>query len=464
MRHVAFLLLDGTSSDLGGRLRRALETPLVNYSPPYDTCSIDVCPDAAHAARAARENGPAVLFALIPAGSVEASVKLVRSIALEGSPPVVLVTPSADPGELWQFLKAGAADFLTPPLDAATVLPRIWRLVALEQAAETTHHIVKSSVALKQLLGESAAMAAVKEKIPLIARCDACVLITGETGTGKELCARAIHYLSARMRKPFVPVNCGAIPPELAENELFGHEGGAFTGAVAVKRGLVREADGGTLFLDEIDSSPLLVQVKLLRFLQDKEYRPLGSSRIRHGNVRILAASNADLSQIVRQGRLRRDLYYRINVLPLLLPPLRDRPEDIALLGRHFVRKYSAEFRRPARDLAPAAVQKLAAYDWPGNVRELEHIIQRAVMIAQGHRVELDDVALPESAQPAGDSFKMAKARLVAHFERSHLQQLLSMYDGNITRAAAAARKNRRAFWELLRKHKIDTRRFKAPA
>jgi len=200
------------------------------------------------------------------------------------------------------------------------------------------------------------------EKIPQIAQCDANVLISGETGTGKELYARAIHYCSSRAGRPFMPVNCGAIPGELVENELFGHERGAFTSAVTLQTGLVEEANGGTLFLDEVDCLSMFAQVKLLRFLQEKEYRPLGSTRMREANVRVIAASNVNLEEAVGNGKARQDLFYRLNIIALTLPPLRERLEDIPLLARHFLEKYSREMNKEAPDLQSDALQIMMAH------------------------------------------------------------------------------------------------------
>jgi two-component system, NtrC family, response regulator GlrR len=320
---------------------------------------------------------------------------------------------------------------------------------------------------LRHMVGESPAFLAAIEKVPLVARCDATVLISGETGTGKELVARAIHYLSPRAKKPFVAVNCGAIPPELVENELFGHERSAFTGATASQTGLIQEAEGGTLFLDEVDSLPLLAQVKLLRFLQEKEYRPLGAGRMLKADVRVVAAANSDLEGAVEAGRLRQDLYYRLSVIPLHLPALRERREDIPLLARHFLAKYAREMGQPARGLSPGALQTLLDHPWPGNVRELEHVVQRAVVLSQDQgEVGAGHVVLPRSrrsaARPAAEGFQQAKARAVAEFEAAYIRDLLLLHQGNISRAAKSAEKNRRAFWELIRKHGIDAESFRA--
>ena len=318
---------------------------------------------------------------------------------------------------------------------------------------------------LPQLLGESPAFLAEIRKIPLLAQCDVNVLISGETGTGKELCARAIHYLSPRAGRPFIAVNCGAIPVELVENELFGHERGAFTDASTAQGGLIHEAEGGTLFLDEIACLPLLAQVKLLRFLQDKEYRRLGSTKTQQGDVRVVAAMNIDLEEAVREGKLRQDLYYRLNIIPLVLPPLRERREDIPLLARYFLAKYAAKLNKYVTDCSPDVMQLLVLYEWPGNVRELEHTIERAVVLSEQAVIHKADIILPRVAAAAHqDSFQEAKAKVIAQFERTYIQGLLLAHQGNITKAARAAQKNRRAFWQLMRKHLLDAHSFKSSA
>jgi two-component system, NtrC family, response regulator GlrR len=271
------------------------------------------------------------------------------------------------------------------------------------------------------------------------------------------LCGRAIHALSARSKGPFVPLNCGAIPVDLLENELFGHQAGAYTGAGAATQGLVREADGGTLFLDEIDSLPVPAQVKLLRFLQDKQFRSLGSSKTSQADLRIIAACNGNLEEAVRAGRFRKDLYYRLNVTRLTLPPLRERMEDVPALARHFLSKYATLFSRPARELSNGAMQRLMDYAWPGNVRELEHVIECSVVHSETAVVSASVIPLPSIERDSiEDSFRALKARAVADFERSYIARALKANEGNISRAARAAKKNRRAFWELLRKHRIE--------
>jgi transcriptional regulator with PAS, ATPase and Fis domain len=312
------------------------------------------------------------------------------------------------------------------------------------------------------LIGESATFQEVLRQIPLFARCDATVLLEGETGTGKEVCARALHYLSPRSDHPFVPVNCGAIPLELVENELFGHERSAYTGATQTQQGLVAAAEGGTLFLDEIDSLTAAAQVKLLRLLEQKEYRPLGSTCSRTADVRLLAATNTESAACVRAGRLRQDFYYRLNVLQVRLPPLRERPGDVLLLARHFLARFAARLHQPVPTLSEPALKTLLGHDWPGNVRELEHVLERAVVLAAGRSViGRADIVLPLVSEPQPQSFRDAKARAVARFERTYIENLLAAFQGNITRAAQAGQKNRRAFWELIRKYGIDPRAYR---
>lgn len=327
---------------------------------------------------------------------------------------------------------------------------------------QKTRQALTEKLGMQQLIGASSAFVAETSKIPRIARSDVSVLISGETGTGKEMVGRAIHYLSPRAAKPFIPINCGAIPVELLENELFGHERGAFTGASGSRAGLIQEAENGTLFLDEVDALPLPSQVKLLRFFQNKEYRPLGSTKVIKGDVRIVAASNANLEEAVATGTLRRDLYYRLNVVPIVLPPLRDRSHDILLLARHFLDQYAAKLNSPARDFSPDAGRKLMLYSWPGNVRELEHVVERVVVLCPERIIQEHHIVFPGENNQLGQlSFQEMKANVIARFETNYIQNLLIAYQGNISKAARAAQKERRTFWQLVRKYKIDVTKFK---
>jgi two-component system response regulator GlrR len=369
--------------------------------------------------------------------------------------PVMGIVEGAKPNEAMELLQMGMLDFITPPLTAVDVLPRIWRILEKKTPDEILIQKLKTKIGLKQLVGKSPVFQTEINKIPLIAKCDASVLISGETGTGKELFARAIHYLSLRASKPFIPVSCGATPLELVENELFGHVQGAFTGASSPQAGSLQEAHGGTLFLDEIDCLPLLAQVKFLRFLQEREYKQLGSAKVHHADVRVIAATNVDLEKAVQEGKFRQDLYYRLNVIPLALPPLRDRPEDIPFLARHFLERYAFEFKKETKDFTDEAMQKLLVYDWPGNVRELENVVERAVVFSTRASIQQVEISIPRSESSRQESFKKAKDRTIQEFEKKYIEGLLAACEGNISKAARAAEKNRRAFWELIRKHKI---------
>jgi DNA-binding NtrC family response regulator len=292
---------------------------------------------------------------------------------------------------------------------------------------------------------------------------DAPALIEGETGTGKELVARAMHYVGPRADCPFIPVNCGAIPDGLIESELFGHTRGAFTDAHASHAGLVAQANTGTLFLDEVDGLSSKGQVTLLRFLQDMRYRPLGARREERANLRIIAATNADLSALVEQRQMRADLLFRLKILTLRVPPLRDRPGDACVLAEHFVRCYGARYGKAVKSLAPKTVEALEAYPWPGNVRELENLVHRAFLLSDGPMIHIDELERtrtqpgPEAPPSAPDlSFTRAKADAIASFERSFLARALTRANGNVTLAAQLSGKERRSFGKLLKKHGID--------
>ncbi len=369
------------------------------------------------------------------------------------------------PGQLpslWPLLRMGVIDFMVLPATADEITLRLRRVLG-ESAAVPPVHERALDPRLRGFVGGSKAFVAQLARLPLLAACDAGVLILGETGTGKELCAQAIHYLSPRAAHPCVAVNCGAIPLDLVESELFGHLKGAFTNAHNARDGLVAEAEGGTLFLDDIDCLPLAAQAKLLRFLQEREYRPLGAARVRRADVRVIAASNHQLPAMAARGEFRQDLFYRLNVLNLELPPLRNRREDIAPLSLHFISRFARQFGRAVTGLTPAALHRLMTHDWPGNVRELEHVIERAVLLAPATVLTERDVAVGGTSEPAdAESFRAAKARVVQDFERGRIEQLLTAHAGNVTHAAAAARKNRRAFIALMQKYRIVPERFRA--
>src|SRR5262245_17376073 len=318
----------------------------------------------------------------------------------------------------------------------------------LKLEAEIAIERLRGKQALLNLVGRSSTFLEVVERVCAVAKSDASVMVEGETGTGKELVARAIHYLGKRADRPFVPINCGSLPDSLLEDELFGHERGAFTDARTRRIGLIAQADGGTLFLDEVDSLSPRAQVALLRVLQDRTVRALGAERERKVDVRFIAATNASLAALVRTGHFRSDLYYRMCVLGIAVPTLRDRGSDVVLLARHFLERYSNSRHPP--ELSPAAELALQTYLWPGNVRELENVIQRAVALAPASLLEPEDLGLaPPKAMPATPAlpsldeepdvltmtYREAKRAIVAAFERQYLTRLMQSHRGNVTRS-----------------------------
>jgi DNA-binding NtrC family response regulator len=325
--------------------------------------------------------------------------------------------------------------------------------------------------ALANLVGADPGFAAAVDRLPAIAASDATVLITGETGTGKELFARAVHYLSPRAARPFVAVNCGAISDSLLEDELFGHERGAFTDARARRTGVLEAADGGTLFLDEVSSMSGRAQAALLRVIQERSFRRLGSSTERRVDLRIVTATNVPLDALVVQGALRADLYYRVNVLPVHLPPLRERTADILRLARHFLDRHARSGSSVPR-LTVEAEAALLAHDWPGNVRELENTIVRGMSFAREGEIGLPELGLRPAAPPpfplesadAPSSFRDLKRRAIATFEHEYLQRVMTEHRGNVSRAARTAGKERREFGKLLKRHRLDPQDFAEPS
>lgn len=316
------------------------------------------------------------------------------------------------------------------------------------------------------MIGQSLVFLETLQLVKKTARCDAPVLIEGETGTGKELVARAIHYDSDRHEYPFIPINCGAIPDDLIENELFGHKRGAFTGAQADNPGLISQAQHGTLFFDEVDSLSLKAQVTLLRFLQDQLYRPLGGGEPCSANVRIIVACNADLAKLVEQNLFRQDLLFRLKIVYLKLPPLRDRRGDAALLAAHFLKECVAKYDRGEKVLHPETIRWLDQYKWPGNIRELENLISREYLFEDGDVIHIASSTHSQSERRNGIDrrhanlnhldFNKAKSQVIDDFEKCYLTEALTKASGNVTKAAKLVGKERRAFGKLLKKHGVD--------
>jgi len=349
-----------------------------------------------------------------------------------------------------EAVKTGAEEFLAKPFTDTELLSAVQRV--LDKAKVRRSGLTKTDRAVpahKGLIGRSEGMRKVFIAINKASSSSATVLITGESGTGKELAARAIHYSSARSAAPFVPVNCGGIPEGLLESELFGHVKGAFTGAIDSRAGFFHAADGGTIFLDEISDMSLAMQAKLLRVLQDKKVCMVGSNRTRKVDVRILAATNKDLQSLVKKGLFREDLFYRLNVITIVIPPLRERADDILLLAHHFLTKFAAESGKPQLRFSDEALQSLRSYNWPGNVRELENVIQHLVVMTDGGLIEVPD--LP-SLMRFSVLRKTGFDRTLAEVESEYITNVLASVDGNKTRAAEILGIDRKTLREKLKR------------
>jgi DNA-binding NtrC family response regulator len=356
--------------------------------------------------------------------------------------PVVLMTAFGSIDSAVEAMRTGAFDYLTKPFEPDAVILAVERALAHRALAlenEQLRRAVDRSTSLGELIGRSPAMREMFALIKRIAHTRSSVLITGESGTGKEVVARAIHFHGDRSEKPFVPINCTAIPEGLLESELFGHVRGAFTGAHASKRGLFEKADGGTLFLDEIGDMGLALQGKLLRVLQDREIRPVGGTQSVRVDVRIIAATNRDLEAEIAAGRFREDLFYRLNVIPIHIPPLRERPEDIPVLAEAFLRRH-AEGRRSF--LSPEAMERLQSHPWRGNARELENVLERALALSDSETLGPDDIPLPGApvaAAPKGENFLAAAAArgtTLHELGERYTEEVLRATGGNKVRAA----------------------------
>jgi two-component system response regulator GlrR len=356
-------------------------------------------------------------------------------------------------------------EFLCWPCATPELAVRVQRFLGNADAAPDPDAGLLEEFAPLGLVGRAQPFVHALQRIRRLARCDAPVLIEGETGTGKELAARAIHYLGVRRDRPFIPINCGAIPENLVENELFGHERGAYTDARETQQGYVAQADGGTLFLDEIEALGSKAQAALLRFLQDHHYRPLGSRRLVHADVRIIAASNCDLESLVTTRQFRQDLMYRLKVMSLTMPALRDRTGDAEFLADHFLRLYCAQYDIGPVTLDLSTCRWLRSYAWPGNIRELENLMQRELLLAEGNVLRIESVGAPSERRrgqrdrrqcDVTGSMRVAKSRIIAEFERAFLRKLLVESGGNVSAAARRAGKERRAFGKLLAKYGIN--------
>ncbi len=385
---------------------------------------------------------------------------------------VIMITAHGSEKIAVQAMKLGASDYLPKPFDndeLRVIVRRAMETARLRRDHRRLLEQVQGAFGFEHIVGRSPAMARVFETISRVADTDITVLIRGESGTGKELAANALHYRSPRRGKPMIKMNCAALSRELVESELFGHERGAFTGAIARREGKFEAADGGTLFLDEVGDMPLETQAKLLRALQEREFERVGGNEPIRVDVRVLAATNQDLEAAVGAGRFREDLYYRLKVIELGLPPLHERREDIPLLVDHFLRDAAERYQRPAKALTPEALRACVGRRWKGNVRELRSAVEQALLLAPGSEITARDLfgaedpgeapAVAENAAPraTGRSFRDAKAHLVEAFERDFLLQALRRHGGNISKAAEEVGMYRQNFQQKMRELGIST-------
>ncbi|HEX6941019.1 MAG TPA: sigma-54 dependent transcriptional regulator [Longimicrobiales bacterium] len=393
---------------------------------------------------------------------------------------VIMITGFATVDSSIEAIRAGAYDYIPKPFTATQLQILVGRAanqVRLARDNERLRGELRERYSLENIIGVSEAMQRVFALVHKVAATDASVFISGESGTGKELIARSIHQNSPRAEKPFVAVNCAAFPENLLESELFGHERGAFTGAMTQKRGLMEVASGGTFFLDEICEMDLELQAKLLRVLQERKIRRVGGEMEIPIDIRVIAATNRDPEEAVAEGTLRQDLYFRLNVVPIRVPPLRARREDIPLLAQHFLRRYAEKYERDAAAplrLAPDALRALMAHSWPGNVRELQNLMERVVSLAApGQEVTLQDLPDELSTVAAASSpitpdvdrpFHEAKEQAIEAFERAYLEALLVRHDGNISEAARRAGIDRKTVHRMLKKYDIRVRLERAVA
>ncbi|MCG8604325.1 sigma-54 dependent transcriptional regulator, partial [bacterium] len=385
--------------------------------------------------------------------------------------PFVIFSAYGNVERVVEAMRRGAFDFIEKPFKAErlkVVVEKSLQYRCLHKEKSALENQLKMKCSFGNLIGKGQAMQKVFDLIARVSQCESNVTITGESGTGKELVARSIHANSQRNSNAFVPVNCGAFPEHLFESELFGHEKGAFTGAHRRKHGLLEYSDGGTFFLDEICELSLSLQVKLLRMLQERKIRRVGGNGLIDVDVRIISASNQNLEQAVTEGRLREDLYYRLNVISIQLPCLQDRVEDIPILCSHFVEKYSKQTPKNIKGVSDEAIKLLQNYDWPGNVRELENVIERAITLTTGDWVDVAD--LSERIMRSSNNshqvqidipLKQAKNQLVSEFEKKYLTTMLARYHGNISQAASKSGIDRRTFHRLLNRHQINSQNWR---
>jgi two-component system response regulator HydG len=383
---------------------------------------------------------------------------LLRIKQLNPTIPVIMMTAYGSIESAVKALQAGATDYLTKPLDSNELIVKVQKALRYHQLEEE-NVLYREQLGIRfdfsHIIGKSVKMRELFDMLATVAPTEATVLLLGESGTGKEIIANAIHQNSGRRERPYVKVNCAALPETLLESELFGHEKGAFTGAIEKKKGRFERADGGTIFLDEIGEMSLTTQTKILRVLQEREFEPVGGTKTMKVDVRIIAATNKKLEEEVKRGKFREDLYYRINVVPLTIPPLRERAEDIPLLAAHFLKLYGEKNKRMLKGFADGVLDALMQYAWPGNVRELENIIERTVIMSRGDTITFADLP-PAIAGAQGMTPQAPPAVSLKEMERETIIKTLQQTGGNRTKAAVLLGITRKTLQNKIKEYGID--------
>ncbi len=455
------LLIVEDEEDMLKLIKRSLSADL--------DCDIETSSNAAHALSLLKESEFDVVLADIRMPGIDGMELLERARKDRPDLTVVMMTAYGSIDLAVKAIKRGAYDFIAKPFEYD-------KLVHLMEKALERSRLVRENLLLQsrireqegfhEMVGSSPGIRKIFETIRLISKADVTVLLTGESGTGKDMAAMAIHKHSDRSSRPFVAVNCPNLPENILESELFGYRKGAFTHATQDKKGLFLEAQGGTIYLDEIgDISPTL-QTKLLRVLQEKEFRPLGQTSTLKVDVRIIASTNQDLDRKIRDNLFREDLFYRLNVVSIELPPLRERPEDIPILVQHFLDRYCKEFRRPPKTISPGLMSRFVSHRWGGNVRELENVISRCVLLSPGEEIRPEDIDWAStsdqdclvSEEIISLNYKDAKKRVLERFHSEYLSGVFSRHNGNVTRAAKDCGLERQALQQVMRRYGIKAR------
>jgi DNA-binding NtrC family response regulator len=461
MKHARILVADDD---------RATEAAVEQALRPLGNVELRIETDPAAVAKSLESGSFDLVLAALHPPAIDGFAILKAAQDIDRRLPVVLLAEKPSVESVTAGLRLGAADYLAKPLVPGDVASTVERLLSARRLGDENALLrrqIERPYSFDDIIGTSPPMRRVFELIEQVASSNVDVLVLGQTGTGKELVARAIHRRSQRASGPFVPVDCGAIPDNLLESELFGHERGAFTGADSRRIGLLEFADGGTLFLDELAELPLLLQAKLLRTLQERKIRRVGGREEVDVDIRVVAATARDLDAMVRQGLFRQDLYYRINVVQIDLPPLSMRGDDIGLLAEFFANRHSREMGKPIAGITPEAYQVLRQYPWPGNVRELQNVIRRGIALTKQAMIALDDlpddVIVAAGERKPGDAagYFQIRDEHVAKFERQYLVDLLTRYHGEVQSAAREAKLPRGTLYRLMKNHGLDSADFR---